>query len=116
MSVWHRPLASMRTRIWPAPGSGIGTSLMASGSSKPVTTAARMVGSLLSTPVIRIDALDSGDQDRPRRTPRGRAVDHGHRDRTTLPGRSTSTAATTEGLKVVWHAGLPTNQFDAVVG
>nr|BFE73557.1 hypothetical protein GCM10020092_068580 [Actinoplanes digitatis] len=42
MSVWHRPLASIRTRTCPGPGSGSGTLLTSSGRSKPVTMAARI--------------------------------------------------------------------------
>src|SRR6266545_4178401 len=42
MSVWHRPLASMRTRTCPSAGSGVGMSLISNGWSKLVTTAARM--------------------------------------------------------------------------
>src|SRR5450755_124967 len=42
MSVWHSPDVCIRTRTWPAPGSGIETSRTSSGSVKLVTTAAFM--------------------------------------------------------------------------
>src|SRR5215472_17191389 len=40
MSVWHRPEASIFTRIWPSLGSGIGRSSITSGSLNSLTTAA----------------------------------------------------------------------------
>src|SRR5262245_32731137 len=46
MSVWHRPEVSMRTRISPRPGCGVGTSSTVSGSVKSWTTAAFMTGLL----------------------------------------------------------------------
>src|SRR5262245_18171909 len=48
MSVWQTPEVSMRTRICPGPGSGIGRSSIARGSVKLLTTAARMAASLRS--------------------------------------------------------------------
>jgi hypothetical protein len=42
MSVWHSPLASIRTSSWPGPGSGTGRSIIWRGLSKLVTTDARM--------------------------------------------------------------------------
>src|SRR5580700_3285898 len=43
MSVWHRPLDSIRTSTSPGPGSGIGRSCICRGEWKSVTTAALMV-------------------------------------------------------------------------
>src|SRR6516164_10563700 len=42
MSVWHRPEASIFTRTWPSPGSGIGRSSMTRGCLNALTTAALM--------------------------------------------------------------------------
>ena len=50
MSVWHRPLASMRTSTSPGPGVGTDRSRSSSGASNAVTTAAVVVAGSGSAP------------------------------------------------------------------
>src|SRR3954451_3895695 len=89
MSVWHRPLASMRTRTSPGPGVGTGTSLISSGRLKSLTTAAFIVVPLVSCLLTSSragsgvrsgrPAADRDDHDR-----RGRMLEDGDRHRAVL--------------------------------
>src|SRR5688572_18746242 len=62
MSVWQRPLVSMRTSTWLASGVGMGSSSISSGRSKLWTTAAFMAGPLIRGSVLMecVEDVDAG--------------------------------------------------------
>src|SRR6516164_9331716 len=68
MSVWHRPEASILTRTWPWPGSGIGRSSRTSGCLNAPTTAAFISGAPSRSHVNKAawpPARDDGQGQRP---------------------------------------------------